>query len=196
MGKAEDTRRSILQKAFELTYANGYQATSIDDILATTQVTKGAFYYHFRSKDEMGLAIINEILKPGMMSSFRKILQETPEPLDAIYNLISSLLLTNQLLKPEYGCPVANLTQEMTPWNTSFSKVLHELTGELTDLIKGVLEQGKAAGTVRPDVTSGQVTLFILSGYWGIRSLGKLGDSKSIYTGYLKALKGYLQSLQ
>ena len=61
MKKAEGTRRNILEKAFELIYERGYQNTSIDDILATTGVTKGAFYYHFQNKDEMGLAIIHEI---------------------------------------------------------------------------------------------------------------------------------------
>ena len=43
MSKAAATRLTILQKAFELVYANGYQATSIDDILIKTAVTKGAF---------------------------------------------------------------------------------------------------------------------------------------------------------
>jgi TetR/AcrR family transcriptional regulator, transcriptional repressor for nem operon len=65
MSKATATRLNLLQKAFELIYTKGYQTTSIDDILATTQVTKGAFYYHFKTKDDMGLAIIHEILKPS-----------------------------------------------------------------------------------------------------------------------------------
>lgn len=66
MSKAAETRLTILQKAFYLIYRKGYQATSIDDIIATTQVTKGAFFYHFKSKDEMGLAMIREIMYPGM----------------------------------------------------------------------------------------------------------------------------------
>lgn len=70
MKKAETTRLIILQKASELIYAKGYQNTSVDDIIATTQVTKGAFYYHFRTKDEMGIAIINEILKPTLTNNF------------------------------------------------------------------------------------------------------------------------------
>ncbi|RAJ08805.1 TetR family transcriptional regulator [Chitinophaga skermanii] len=52
MNKAAATRLNMLQKAFELIYVKGFQTTSIDDILATTQVTKGAFYYHFKNKDE------------------------------------------------------------------------------------------------------------------------------------------------
>src|SRR5688572_23344155 len=85
MKKAEATRLTILRKALELIYVKGYQTTSIDDIIATTQVTKGAFYYHFKTKDEMGLAIINEILKPTLTSNFIEPLQNEQNPLDAIY---------------------------------------------------------------------------------------------------------------
>jgi len=70
MKKSELTRLHILQKSFELIYAKGYQNASIDDILATTQVTKGAFYYHFKNKDEMGIAIINELLEPILEKDF------------------------------------------------------------------------------------------------------------------------------
>jgi AcrR family transcriptional regulator len=70
MKKSAATRLMILEKAFELIYAKGYQTTSIDDIIATTKVTKGAFYYHFKTKDEMGLAIINELVKPQLTSGF------------------------------------------------------------------------------------------------------------------------------
>jgi TetR/AcrR family transcriptional repressor of nem operon len=77
MKKAATTRLTILQKAFELIYVKGYQTTSIDDIIATTQVTKGAFYYHFKNKDEMGLAIINEILKHTHEKFYRTVAKRT-----------------------------------------------------------------------------------------------------------------------
>ncbi|MCD8540676.1 MAG: TetR/AcrR family transcriptional regulator [Leadbetterella sp.] len=57
MKKAEVTRLTILQKAFELIYVKGYQASSVDDILATTQVTKGAFYYHSKIKMKWALPL-------------------------------------------------------------------------------------------------------------------------------------------
>ncbi|MDN3709585.1 TetR family transcriptional regulator [Myroides ceti] len=57
MKKAEATRLTILKKAYELIYINGYQTTSIDDILATTKVTKGALYYHFKIKTKWGLLL-------------------------------------------------------------------------------------------------------------------------------------------
>src|SRR3954467_13407140 len=113
MSKAANTRFTILQKAFELIYANGYQATSIDDIIATTQVTKGAFYYHFKTKDEMGLAIINELLKPSFAATFIKPLLSEGNTIDKIYDMMYEILMKNDFLKVEYGCPAANFTQEM-----------------------------------------------------------------------------------
>jgi TetR/AcrR family transcriptional repressor of nem operon len=196
MKKAEATRSMILHKAFELIYVKGYQTTSIDDIIATTQVTKGAFYYHFKTKDEMGLAIINEVLKPTLASSFIEPLQGEQDPLNAIYNLMDSLLMKNEFLKVEYGCPASNFTQEMTPWNSEFNKALNELTREWTEAITATIERGKKSGVIRKEVNAKQVTTFVMSGYWGIRNLGKLENSKKVYISYLKQLKIYLNSLK
>lgn len=195
MKKAAATRLHILQKAFELIYSKGYQTTSIDDILATTQVTKGAFYYHFKTKDEMGMAIINEVMKPALTGSFTEILQ-SPDPLKAIYNLMHELLIKNDLLKVEYGCPAANFTQEMTPWNKDFTFALNEITTQWQQAMIAALEKGKKEGYVRKDVNPKQVTLFVMSGYWGARNFGKLENDKKAYQPYLKELKNYLNSLR
>lgn len=196
MKKAEATRLTILQKAFELIYVKGYQTTSIDDILATTQVTKGAFYYHFKNKDEMGIAIINEILKPNMAESFITPLQNQGDPLEFIYEMMFRLLISNPFLKPEFGCPASNITQEMTPWNADFSRAMNELTKEWEETLIEVLEKGKANGFVRKDVHSKQVTILVMSGYWGVRNLGKLDHGEESYSLYLKELKNYLNTLK
>jgi len=196
MKKAGITRQNILHKSFDLRYRRGYQSTSIDDIIATTQVTKGAFYYHFKNKDEMGLAIINEILKPGFTNSFIEPLQKESDPLKAIYDMMYYLLMENTFMKVEYGCPASNLTQEMTPWNADFTNALEKLIDQWRKMIIAVLEKGKKDGFIRKDINSKQVTLFILSGYWGIRNFGKVENNKAIYLPYLKELKSYLATLK
>lgn len=195
MKKAEATRLSILEKAFELIYSHGYQTTSIDDILATTHVTKGAFYYNFKNKDEMGLAIINEILKPTLYSSLVQPLQNAANPLAAIYDMMHHLLMENEFLKVEYGCPAANLTQELTPWKSEFSVALNELTSQCLDTMATALENGKKAGLVKNNVNGKSVALLVMSGYWGIRNMGKLENSKAVYLPYLQELKRYLDTL-
>lgn len=196
MKKSEATRLNILQKAFELIYVNGYQTTSVDEIIATTQVTKGAFYYHFKTKDEMGLAIINELMIPTFKNTFIEPFQRIVNPLDAIYNLMYDLLIENENLKVEYGCPASNFTQEMAPWNIDFTKALNTLSLQWENTMIEAIEKGKENGLVKVGVNAKEVAVFVLSGYWGVRNLGKLENSKSVYLVYLKGLKSYFETLK
>ncbi|WP_343617853.1 TetR/AcrR family transcriptional regulator [Flavobacterium sp.] len=196
MSKAANTRLTILHKAFELIYTKGYQTTSIDEIIATTQVTKGAFYYHFKTKDEMGVAIIEEILKPTMQEHFIKPTENSRNPIEDFYNMISYLLLEDPFLQTQYGCPVGNLTQEMAPWNTKFSRALTELVNLWKEKIVKAIEKGQEQGLIRKDVVGEQVAFFILSGYWGIRNFGKLHNDKKVYLVYLQEFKKYLNGLK
>lgn len=196
MKKAAVTRLNILQKAFELIYSKGYLTTSIDEIIATTHVTKGAFYYHFKNKDEMGIAIINELLKPTFETTFLKPLTSGSDPVTIIYDMMYQILMDNEFLKVEYGCPASNFTQEMAPWNADFTKALNDLSLEWKDALIARIENGKAIGKIGPDVKADQVAIFIMSGYWGIRNIGKLTNSKSVYLTYLKQLKDYLETLR
>ncbi len=196
MKKSEATRLTILQKAFELIYENGYQTTSVDEIIATTQVTKGAFYYHFKTKDEMGLAIIRELMIPNFKNTFIEPFQNSVNPLDTIYNLMYNLLMENESLKVEYGCPASNFTQEMAPWNIDFTKALNELSLQWEKAMVDSIEKGKINGVVKSSVNAKEVAVFTLSGYWGVRNLGKLENSKSVYLVYLKGLKSYFDSLK
>lgn len=195
MKKAEATRLTILQKSFELIYANGYQNTSIDEILVTTKVTKGAFYYHFKNKDEMGLAIINEIVKPTMLEAFIKPLQKAQNPIQEIFEMMKSLLLENPFLKLEYGCPAGNLAQEMTPWHLEFGKALSGLVLEWQHTIENCVKTAQSNGTVRSNVNAEQVAYFIMSSYWGIRQFGKVYNNADCYISFLNELKIYLDNL-
>src|SRR5438477_616209 len=70
-----ETRRAILNAAFEEIYANGFHASSIDAILARTELTKGALFHQFASKLELGYAVAKGLrdrsVVPGFVSSMR-----------------------------------------------------------------------------------------------------------------------------
>ena len=194
MSKAADTRMMILQKSFELIYRKGYQSTSIDEIIATTKVTKGAFYYHFKTKDDMGLSLINELLYPGMYNVMIKPLEEGKDSVKDIYNVVENLLNDFVFFNPDYGCPTINLIEEMSPMNPAFKKALSKLVKQWQNAIIAALNKGKTtqilAGTVVPE----EVAMVVISGYGGVRNIGKALGSSS-YKTYLKGLKSYLTNL-
>ncbi|MEE9181371.1 MAG: TetR/AcrR family transcriptional regulator, partial [candidate division NC10 bacterium] len=59
--KGATTKEEILQTACRLVYRQGFNNTSLDDILRESGVGKGNFYYHFKSKDELGYAILDRL---------------------------------------------------------------------------------------------------------------------------------------
>ncbi|MBB3969549.1 TetR/AcrR family transcriptional regulator [Mucilaginibacter phyllosphaerae] len=194
MSKAAKTRTMILTKSFELIYKQGYQATSIDNILATTKVTKGAFFYHFKNKDQMGLAMINDIICPGMHTSLVKPLLDTNDPVVDIYEMMRIVLLKVPFLRAKYGCPVVNLIEEMSAINDDFKSALLRFIKEWQEAVKGSIEQGKALNKINKEVNAGHVACFVVAGYSGVRNMGKAMGS-SCYTVFLQEFKNYLKQL-
>jgi TetR/AcrR family transcriptional regulator, transcriptional repressor for nem operon len=100
------------------------------------------------------------------------------------------------MLRVEYGCPASNFTQEMAPWNIDFTKALNQLSLQWENTMIEAIEKGKENGLVKTGVNAKEVAVFVLSGYWGVRNLGKLENSKSVYLVYLKGLKSYFDTLK
>ena len=51
-----DAKAKLLDAALSVIRIKGYSATTVDELCAAAGVTKGAFFHHFRSKDELGVA--------------------------------------------------------------------------------------------------------------------------------------------
>src|SRR6201982_4242332 len=82
----ERTRERLLQAGFREFYRSGFQSASIHTILAATNVTKGALYYHFESKEALGHAIIDEVVATFPRNRWLLPLQrsEDKDPIDAL----------------------------------------------------------------------------------------------------------------
>ena len=195
MSKAATTRQLILNKSLELIYKNGYQSTSIDEIIATTNVTKGAFFYHFKSKEEMGLAIINEIFYPRVVEGLVQPLANAHNITDGIYRMLHAILFNHSVFKADYGCPVVNLVEEMSPVNEAFKKALSRLLAQVQQALELALATAQNEGQIRNDVDCERVATFILTGYSGIRNYGKIFGKVS-YTSFLREMKIYLANLK
>ena len=57
--RSEETRSNILDSAIKLFSTRGFNAASVDDICADAGISKGAFYHHFKSKQDLFLALLD-----------------------------------------------------------------------------------------------------------------------------------------
>jgi AcrR family transcriptional regulator len=105
------TRNHIIEAADELFYRQGFEHTSFADIADAVKISRGNFYYHFRSKDEILDAVIDLRL-----ARTRKMLDqweaEGDTPGDRIRSFIH-MINTNRAKIKLYGCPVGTLCTEL-----------------------------------------------------------------------------------
>src|SRR6202167_2403532 len=89
----ERTRNRLLQAAFREVHRSGFQSAGIDTILEATNVTKGALYHHFESKEALGHAIIEEIVAEITSDRWMRPLRESKDknPVDALIGIVQSI---------------------------------------------------------------------------------------------------------
>ena len=109
------TRDRIVEAADRLFYRQGYEHTSFSDIADAVRISRGNFYYHFKSKDEILDAVINVRL-----ANTRQMLErweiEGKQPADRIRSFIH-ILIANRAEIKRYGCPVGTLCTELAKLN-------------------------------------------------------------------------------
>src|SRR5215467_7676052 len=106
---AERTRERLLQAAFREVYKVGYQNAGIDTILAATNVTKGALYYHFENKEALGHAIVEEVIAKITRDRWMLPLQRSKDedPIDTLIGIVRAI--PHQPKDVKNGCPLVNL---------------------------------------------------------------------------------------
>ena len=124
MKKSELTRAEILKKSMEVIYKKGYHAATIDDMLKATQVTKGAFFYHFKSKDDMCLHMLKEVFSENTYTIWVKPLENSLDPISDILKLLREVLYDDEGFDVRYGCHMINLIEEISPNNALLRKEL------------------------------------------------------------------------
>src|SRR5690606_23623973 len=116
------TRDRLLAAASELVLKHGFAATSLEQILQRTGVTKGAFFHHFPSKDALALALVDRYLEEERRleeATLKRAERLTSDPLQQVLIAIGLLEeLFAGLESPHPGCLVASYLYQndlMTP---------------------------------------------------------------------------------
>jgi TetR/AcrR family transcriptional regulator, transcriptional repressor for nem operon len=109
------TRDHIVEAADQLFYRRGYEHTSFSDIADAVQISRGNFYYHFKTKDEILDAVIGlRLANTGrMLEQWEK---GAEHPADRIRAFIH-ILIANRAKIMRHGCPVGTLCGELAKLN-------------------------------------------------------------------------------
>src|SRR5215469_7355771 len=192
----ERTRERLLKAGYQEVYRSGFQSASIDTILAAANVTKGALYYHFESKEALGHAIIEEIV--AGITADRWLLplrgSENKDPIDALIGIVQAIPARPKDVRN--GCPLVNLAQEMSRLDEQFRKRLERIFRDLQEAIAGALRRGQSLGTVRRDLVPEETASFLIAMVEGYEVLAKNAQDTKVWHAGIRNIEGWLRSLQ
>jgi len=194
--KSEHTRQLIVNEAFKLFYENGFKTTSVDKIMNATNLTKGAFYHHFKNKKELGLAVISSKLQKRVYESMVAPLYGPESPIEILSTIFHKRLKMFTIYEKQHGCPANNFINEIGDYEIAYQTALKRIVEEWKSALVYVLERGKAEGQFKQDVSSTSVAVYLISSFEGVRGLRKLYDNDSILDEYIAGLSLYINNIK
>lgn len=187
------TREQILDAATRLIHLRGYHCTSLDDVLRESGVGKGNFYYYFRSKEDLGYAIIDRLMRGTGERTLQPVFADTSaDPIGQIQAFLDTVLENQRQRKCLGGCPIGNLASELSDVHEGFRRRLAGIFTEWGSRLTEALSRGRTGGRVRQECEPVAVAQFLVAALEGAILLTKVSKDITVMERCVEELKQYL----
>ena len=166
-----DTKSRIMEESFKLFLKKGFVDVSLNEIRKASNITTGGFYYHFESKDTLLVAVIEKYIFNYFNSTIRQIRDFEGTPKEKLKTVILSIVGDDMTInKSTKLCESSEKIDYRTLHLLLFEGVQkYEIIGKhytefyynLLNFIKDVLDEGIAQGSIRRDIDSTELAIFI-----------------------------------
>ena len=173
MTKGQTTKAMILQQAAELFNQQGYAGSSISDVMRVTGLKKGGIYNHFRSKDELALAVFDYAIEKVRQRQ-RDALRGQRNACDRLQAVVSGFL--DYLEDPPIpgGCPLMNTAIESDDAHPALRDRAQEAMTQWHQLLSRIVTLGIAKGEIVATADANALATIIIATLEGAIMLSKL----------------------
>ena len=161
-------KENIIHESLKLFSLKGFLSTSLDDILHATNASKGGFYNHFKSKEELFYAVLSEGRKVWREKTLHG-LNQVEEPTGKLKKLLKNY--RDRYLKDADnfpgGCIFVTLSVELDDQRPHLARELNEGYVRLKAMIRRLLDQAQEVGELSGAIDTQALTEMIFSGMLG-----------------------------
>lgn len=195
--KVMNLKEKITHESLKLFSLKGFLGTSIHDILEAANTSKGGFYNHFSSKEDLFFQVLDEARKIWREKNLRG-LDQIENPTEKIKQLLKNY--KDRYLKDADnfpgGCVFITLSAELNDQRPQLSKELEKGFVGLKGMLRRLLEEGKESGELAKVVDTETVTEILFSGMLGASLVYGNNKSKTSLDKSIDALIEYLGQLK
>lgn len=164
--KRANKRDELIRVGRDIIVRQGFKSASINDILTTAGIPKGSFYYYFSSKEDFGLAIVDDFADEYRKRLKAALEDERYSPLTRLRNYFESKICEMSACGCTDGCLIGNLAQELSAQNEIFRDRLNRIFAEWERYFARCLQAAYKAGEISSDRYIA-LAKFILSSWEG-----------------------------
>ena len=184
---------TIIHESLKLFSLNGFLSTSIQDILSAAGTSKGGFYNHFTSKENLFYQVLDEARNIWRERNLRG-LDEIAEPIEKIIKLLENYK-DRYLLDAENfpgGCIFIKFAVELGDSRPHLAREVQKGFTGLKSMLERLLDNGQSAVTVYNGKTSETITEIIFNGMLGASVNYSVDRSYQTLDKSIKSLIDYL----
>jgi len=179
--KGEATRAFLLRTAALVFAEHGYTGTSLNDLIAASGLTKGAFYFYFRSKAALAIAVLRDQQDRWLRQVSERALSAgtAAEQFQALPGIMLELLAT------EPGAwSITRLTKDMTE-DPATAEEASKPMAAWVEFVADIVRRGQADGDLRSDLDPHHVAVVLIGAFDGLKSLTDvLGSGTQVATAF------------
>jgi TetR/AcrR family transcriptional regulator, transcriptional repressor for nem operon len=170
---------TVLEAAMQLFWQQGYEATSLHDLLREMKLSKSSLYQAFGSKHKLFLRCIERYHYQMMAEMWDRLLNAN-SGLQFVSDTFAIVITeANELANPK-GCLMTNTANEFAQSDTQIAlKVAHGLDGYCDMFCKAILK-GQSDGSIRTDITADKLASYLVTNMNGLRTMVKAGTDEKI----------------
>lgn len=190
-----ESKVKLMDAALYVIRAQGYTATTVDDICKKAGVTKGSFFHHFKSKDELALATIQHFSNMADTLFKTAPYNQSADPLERLLGYVDFriAILTGEL--PEYTCLLGTLVQETYATHPEIREACDQGMSEHIQVLLQDIEAAHKQYIPNAGWSNESVAYFIQSVIQGSFIFAKAKQNPQVAAESLQHLKCYLQGL-
>ncbi|MCK4535105.1 MAG: TetR/AcrR family transcriptional regulator [Syntrophobacterales bacterium] len=189
-------REKIVYTAMKLFSVKGYESTSLTDILDAAGTSKGGFYNHFKSKDELFYEVLKEARKIWRECCFHGLdkIEDPVEKLKAFLLNYKDRYLKNSDSFPG-GCIFITFSVGLNGKRPDLTSDITEKFNKLRQMIKSFLDKAKETGKIRADIDTAGASEIIFSTMLGSSVLHRADKSENDLDHTIGTLIDFIDSL-
>ncbi len=190
-----DARAKLLDAALMVIRTKGYSATTVDDLCKAAGVTKGAFFHHFKSKDELGVAAANHWSETTSGLFATAPYHQHADPLDRFLSYVDFRKALLQGGVPEFTCLVGTMVQESYETAPAIRAACECSIAAHAATLEPDIEAAMRARGMTPDWTARSLALHTQAVIQGAFILAKASGGAAIAADSIDHLRRYIEML-